>query len=174
MDDLGLIHLYTGCGKGKTTAAIGLMLRVLGHGGKAVLAQFLKGEHGGEREALRGLAGARVMDLPPAVKFVFQMDETEKTAYAETVQDQFLTACDMAKDCDLLVLDEALGAIETGLLPLETVTNYLKAKPQGLEVVLTGRVAPQELKDLADYVMRVEIEKHPYDRGVSARAGIEY
>ena len=174
MDDLGLIHLYTGGGKGKTTAAAGLMLRVLGHGGKAVLMQFLKSEHGGERDALRSLPGALVMDLPQTVKFVFQMDETEKAAYAEYAQAQLHIACKMAEECDLLVLDEALDAIETGLLPLDAVTDYLKTKPKSLELVLTGRTAPRELKDLADYVTYMESEKHPYDRGVSARQGIEY
>ena len=174
MQNLGRIHLYTGSGKGKTTAAVGLVVRLLGRGGTAVFMQFLKGENSGERSILRTLPGLVLPKLPETVRFVFQMSAQEKADYARLVQRQFESACSLAEGCDLLVLDEALGAIEMGLLPLAAVMDYLTGKPKGLELVLTGRSAPEALKAAADYVMRVDSEKHPYDSGVQARQGIEY
>ena len=174
MEGLGLIHLYTGCGKGKTTAAVGLAVRLLGRGGRVVFIQFLKGENSGERFILRELPGVELIRLPEKVKFTARMNDAERAECAEVCREQFEMACALAADRDLLVLDEALGAIETGMLPLSAVLGFLKNKPEQLEVVLTGRRAPKELKEAADYVMRVDSEKHPYTSGISARRGIEF
>lgn len=169
----GLIHLYIGTGKGKTTAAAGLALRMLGRGGRVVFMQFLKGENSGERAALRCLPGAAVPDLPEQVQFVFQMTEAEKAACAEETQRQFRRAWALAADRQLLILDEMLDAIALGLIPEEQVLSALREKPEGLEVVLTGRNASDALRQLADYVTEMVCEKHPYDRGIPAREGIE-
>lgn len=170
----GLIHVYMGDGKGKTTAALGLALRMAGRGGRVLLAQFLKSENSGERAALRQLPGVTLLPLPEQVKFVFQMTPEEKAAYAEETRHTLHRAAEESRIADLLILDEALGALETGLLPLEELLRFLDGKPAGLEVVLTGRAAPQLLLDRADYITRMDKVKHPFDRGIAARKGIEY
>lgn len=174
MNGMGRIHLYTGCGKGKTTAAVGLTVRLIGRGGTVVFAQFLKGENSGERAVLATLPGVKLLPVPQEIKFVFQMTAQEKEACAQAARGQFLRACEAAASADLLVLDEALDAIETGMLAEEEVLCFLRHKPASLEVVLTGRRASAALKALADYVMRVDSEKHPYDQGLPAREGIEF
>lgn len=174
MNGMGKVHLYTGGGKGKTTAAVGLTVRLTGRGGTAVFAQFLKGENSGERAVLAGLDRVTLMPVPREMKFVFRMNPEEKEACARETRGQFSAACQAARGCDLLVLDEALDAVETGMLPEAEVLTFLRAKPPGLEVVLTGRHASAEMRELADYVMRVDSEKHPYDSGLAAREGIEF
>ena len=174
MEGMGRIQLYTGCGKGKTTAAVGLTVRLIGRGGTAVFAQFLKGENSGERAVLACLDGVNLLPVPSEIKFVFQMTSREKEACAQAARGQFLHACEAAASCDLLVLDEALDAIETGMLAEDTVLEFLRCKPAALEVVLTGRRASDAMKAMADYVMRVDSEKHPYEKGLPARAGIEF
>lgn len=174
MNGMGRIHLYTGCGKGKTTAAVGLTVRLIGRGGAVVFAQFLKGENSGERAVLAKLPGVDLLPVPGEIKFVFQMTSREKEACAQGAHGQFLRACEAAAHADLLVLDEILDAIETGMLAEDAVLDYLRHKPASLEVVLTGRRASDTLKELADYVMRVDSEKHPYERGLPAREGIEF
>ena len=174
MNGMGRIHLCTGCGKGKTTAAVGLTVRLIGRGGTVVFAQFLKGENSGERAVLAKLPGVTLLPVPREVKFVFQMTAQEKEACAQAARGQFLRACEAAASADLLVLDEALDAIETGVLAEDEVLRFLRHKPAALEVVLTGRRASDTLKSLADYVMRVDSEKHPYDQGLPAREGIEF
>ena len=102
------------------------------------------------------------------------MTPEEKAAYAEETRRTLHRAAEESRKADLLILDEALGALETGLLPLEELLRFLDGKPAGLEVVLTGRAAPQLLLDRADYITRMDKVKHPYDRGIAARKGIEY
>lgn len=172
---LGLIHIYTGDGKGKTTAAMGLILRASGRGLKVILGQFLKGRETGELKTLALLPGVEVFRGKPLTKFTFQMNEKEK---AEVLQSHNLFIQELAKRCveekaDLLVLDEVIGAIGTGVLDQQLVIDFLKRKPQRLEVVMTGRNPSPELLELADYVSEVCKRKHPFDRGIPAREGIE-
>lgn len=174
MREMGLVHIYMGEGKGKTTAAVGLASRVSGRGGSAVFAQFLKGADSGERKSLALLPGVTLMPVPEIVKFTFQMTDDEKRQCAEYTARQFAAACVRAADKDILILDEVLGAIQARMLPQSAVVNFLRCKPAALEVVLTGREADAELLAMADYVSRVDCVKHPYQRGVPARRGIEY
>lgn len=174
MRDMGLVHLYTGEGKGKTTAAVGLAARMSGRGGRVVFAQFLKGGDSGERAALALLPGVTLMPAPDSVKFVFQMNAAERAAFAHETERLFAASCVKAADKDMLILDELLGAIESGLISCKRVADFLANKPAALEVVLTGRHAPEALIALADYVSCAACVKHPYERGVQARAGIEY
>ena len=153
---------------------LGLTVRLIGRGGAVVFAQFLKGENSGERAVLAKLPGVDLLPVPDEIKFVFQMTSREKEACAQGAHGQFLRACEAAAHADLLVLDEILDAIETGMLAEDAVLDYLRHKPASLEVVLTGRRASDTLKELADYVMRVDSEKHPYERGLPAREGIEF
>ena len=168
---LGLIHIYTGNGKGKTTAALGLILRASGRGLKVVL----KGRETGELRTLSLLPGVTVFRGKPLTKFSFQMNEQEK---AEVLQSHNAFIQELASYCrkeetDLLVLDEVIGACGTHLLDESLLIDFLKHKPEHLEVVMTGRNPSPELLELADYVSEICKRKHPFDKGIPAREGIE-
>lgn len=170
----GLIHLYTGDGKGKTTAAAGLAARAAGYGRRVVFTQFLKGRRSGETSSLEQL-GIRVVRSDRDFGFVWDMDDEEKRAFRDE-QMRLLeeTRRIIADKADLLALDEALGALETGLLDEQELSRFIAQKPEGLELVLTGRNAPEWLVEKADYVTEMKKIKHPFDLGVSARKSIEY
>lgn len=167
-----MIHIYCGDGKGKTTAAMGLALRMAGRGKRVVIAQFLKSEDSGERRALEQLPGVKLLSLPQELPFTFEMTqrqrERERLRYGQMLKD--LEEC--ARQADLLVLDEVCDAIETGLADLRQVLALLEG-PVG-EVVLTGREPTPELLARADYVTRMAKQRHPFDCGVPARQGIEW
>ena len=173
---LGLIHIYCGDGKGKTTAAAGLALRYAGSGGRVLFVQFLKDGSSSEIPLLGGLPGIRVLVCPRSFGFTFAMDEAERRKAGEAYRELLAQACQEAVRMGdgLLVLDEALAASEAGLLEEEELAAFLEQKPAGLEVVLTGRRAGERLLALASYVTRMECVRHPYQEGVKARAGIEY
>ena len=171
----GLIEIYCGDGKGKTTAALGLILRASGRGFKILLCQFLKGWETGELKTLPLLPGVEVYRAPGITKFSFQMSPAEKAKVRQdhdALLEKVVALC-REKQADLLVLDEALGACSTGLLDEDRLLQFLKTKPAGLEVVLTGRNPSPALLEAADYVSEICKRKHPYDKGVVARDGIE-
>ncbi len=172
----GLIHLYCGDGKGKTTCAMGLALRAAGRGMPVVVAQFLKSEDSGERDSLRRLGGVTLLPLPKQVTFTFRMTPEERAEAKEQSARRFRTAVERAEAQrgGLLVLDEICAAISTGMLELSEVEEFLDGKPEELEVVLTGRDPAQSLLDRADYVTEMRKRKHPFDQGITAREGIEY
>ena len=151
---LGLIHIYTGDGKGKTTAALGLILRASGRGLKVVLGQFLKGRETGELHTLSLLPGVTVFRGKPLTKFSFQMNEQEKAEVLQSHNEfiQELASYCRQEETDLLVLDEVIGACGTHLLDESLLIDFLKHKPEHLEVVMTGRNPSPELLELADYV----------------------
>ena len=167
-----MLHLYCGNGKGKTTAAMGLALRAAGRGKRVVIAQFLKGADSGERLALAGLPQVTLLPVPEAVKFSFRMTEEERQGEARRYQGLLRLIAQEARDCFLLVLDEACAAVNTGLLPLDDLLSCL----DGLEceVVLTGRDPAPQLVERADYITSMEPLRHPFDRGVAAREGVEF
>lgn len=173
-EQFGLIHIYCGDGKGKTTASAGLAVRARGYGLNVLLTQFLKSGTSGELEPLRSL-GVEVISGSYSQKFVFMMNDEEKAATRQLCESQFHEAT--ARSCegiDLIILDEVMGAIATGMLQEQEVIDFLKTKPANLEVVLTGRDPSQELIDLADYVSEVVMRKHPYETsGLIGRVGIE-
>lgn len=171
---MGLIHVYTGDGKGKTTAACGLICRQLGYGKHVVLIQFLKGGISGETLFLRNAEHCRVIRQEEAKKFVFQMNDMEKKKEAGKCENLLAQAFDELKTADLVVLDELFGALECGLLRLRDTLRLAETLPKACELVLTGRNAPQEWVERADYVTEMKEIKHPMRRGVTARHGIEY
>ena len=175
MMDTGLIHIYCGDGKGKTTASLGLVLRCAGRGGTILFAQFLKGRPTGELAALKALPHVTVLRSKAILKFTFQMTEVEKQATCEAQTALLQTVRDFCKKHhpDLAVCDELVGACALGLVPESQVINFLKEKPAHTEVVLTGRNPSPALLDLADYVSEIKKIKHPFDRGIAARIGIE-
>lgn len=171
----GLIHLYEGDGKGKTTAALGLCIRFAGNGGTVVFTQFLKGNDSGELKILEQIEGIRLLRCERSFGFTFQMTREEKkeaAAYYSSHLKQVLETA-VRKKAGLFVLDEIISAYNHRMIEQEVLLSFLKNKPEGMEVVLTGRGPAEELLALADYVTYMEKRKHPYDKGISARKGIE-
>lgn len=171
MERSGLLHLYYGDGKGKTTAAMGLALRALGSGKKVVVLQFLKGSKSGEVPLLEQL-GAKIYRGKAGQKFVFQMNGEEKTATRQ-LQNANLAAA-AADEADLLILDEAGSAWELDMVDKALLQKAVLARPAGQECVLTAHAAPQWMLDAADYVTEMKCRRHPYQKGIAARQGIEY
>lgn len=176
MSETGLIHLYYGNGKGKTTAAIGLALRCVGHGGKVVLSQFLKDGTSGECRVLAAMDGVTVLSANPSRKFYRRMTETERIQTANAIRRTFTaaTAFSVREQVNLLILDEICAAIQYDFLEEKKLLSFLDEKPETLEVVLTGRKASDAMIKRADYITEMEKRRHPFDRGIVAREGIEY
>jgi len=172
----GLIHIYCGDGKGKTTCAAGLAVRCAGAGGKVLWVQFLKKDTSGERRSLEQLENVTLLPGYENIKFTFSMTEEEKKQASSFYKKQLAEIGQLVKQqfFDLLVMDETLGAINTGMLAEEEVIAFLKEKPQELEVVLTGRDPSSQMVSLADYVTNMQKIKHPFDLGISARKKIEW
>ena len=172
----GLIQIYYGDGKGKTTAAFGLAFRCAGWGKKVVIAQFLKSGASGEVGTAERFPELTVLRTKELHKFTFQMNDEEKAATAVHCQELFrqATALAVEQQARLLVLDEAIDATY-GFLPMEDLCAWLDhGKPAWLEVVITGHSLPEPLADRGDYISHVAKEKHPYDKGVMARKDIEF
>ena len=173
---MGLIHIYCGDGKGKTTAAVGLAVRYAGAGGSVLFYQFMKPETSSERPILSQIPQITVLSGYTISKFSFRMTAQEKADAAVGYQQQFAEIVQLVqqKKYGMLILDEIMSCISCGFLPLKTVLRFLQTKPPELEVVLTGRNPDAQLLELADYVSEICSRKHPYERGISARKGIEF
>lgn len=173
IDDIGLVHIYCGDGKGKTTAAVGLAVRCAGGGGKVMFCQFLKGSSSGERAALNKIDGINIVPVPDQIKFVWNMSDSEKEQTRAYYSDKFEAICEAVSDYDMLILDEIIPALRYDFVSIERLIRFLKEKPAGLEVILTGREPDERLLELADYVTEMRKLKHPYDKGISMRNYIE-
>lgn len=171
----GLIHIYCGDGKGKTTAAVGLAVRCAGRGNKVLLVQFLKSRDSGELYSLAKLPDIEIMRGKESKKFTFQMNEEEKHALLIEHNKMFEQVLAKIKNggYSLLILDEVIGALNAKVFEMPKLIEFLRHKPENLEVVLTGRNPAPELVEIADYVSEMRKVKHPMDRGIMAREGIE-
>ncbi|HHW31980.1 MAG TPA: cob(I)yrinic acid a,c-diamide adenosyltransferase [Clostridiaceae bacterium] len=172
----GLVHIYTGNGKGKTTAAVGLGVRAYGRGLKVLLVQFLKGTVTGEINTLKLLEPDFMVYRNDEIKkFIWNMTPEEKEKAKKIQQDIFNYAKDSVMECkrDLVIMDEIMAAIKLKFIELQDVIDLIKNKPNNIELVLTGRDAPAELIELADYVSEIKAIKHPMEKGIKARIGIE-
>ena len=171
----GLIHLYCGDGKGKTTAAAGLALRAAGAGRRVLFVQFFKNGDSSELVPLRALANVAVSVSDRRHGFFKHMDTAEQEAAASDYSALLTDALRAAREgVELLVLDEAVSACNHGMISETQLLRFLREKPEGLEVVLTGRNPSPALLSAADYVTEMKKIKHPYDRGIPARKGIEF
>jgi cob(I)alamin adenosyltransferase len=168
----GYVQLYTGDGKGKTTAALGLALRAAGHGLHTYIGQFMKGQPSGEHEALRGHSLITVEQYGDVRCIRREQVTPEHVAQARRGLERAHTAM-LSGQYDIVVLDEVNAALWFGLLAMEDVLAFLDRKPERVEIVLTGRRAPQELIARADLVTEMREVKHYYAQGVPAREGIE-
>jgi cob(I)alamin adenosyltransferase len=204
---LGLIHVYTGEGKGKTTSAMGLVLRAIGQGLRVYIIQFLKGgSYSGEFVSIKNfLPNVTIKQYgKPCIKEQKQMtilDYGEKIkgsggffirpdidcgscrfCFLNDKQQQKLSERAFKKatkvlesgDYDVVVLDELNYAINLEFIKIEKVIKLLKSKGENVEVIITGRDAPKEITEIADYVTKIEDIKHPFMKGILARRGIEY
>lgn len=190
----GLIQIYTGDGKGKTTAALGLGLRAFGHGYRVRVIQFMKGtSYTGELAAIRSLGpGYEIFQFGRDCKFAESMAKGEfdcngcgecfvvpgkaepcDITMAEEAYDLSRRTLELA-EADLVVLDEIANAVRFGLITAGRCEELAKCKPEGVELVLTGRNMPQSLIDMADLVTEMRMLKHPFEKGIVARHGIEY
>jgi cob(I)alamin adenosyltransferase len=172
----GLIHIYTGNGKGKTTAAIGLAVRALGRNLKVIVIHFLKGSMSGEDMALK-VFGERceVHQFNSQSKFIWNMDETELGLLKSECSQAFKKVEEIIQgnQCDLLVLDEIISTVNKELINIQALKTLLINKPAAMEIVMTGRNAAPDLIELASYVTEMKKIRHPYDQGVKSRIGIE-
>jgi len=180
MFEKGLVQIYTGDGKGKTTAAFGLALRAAGHGCKVLIYQFLKPESLdlGEREFINTHCERIVVKwLDEPWDMVRSMHDEERT---QQVRDaihgvmQELETAAHEKYYDMIILDEIVFCLNQGLAGMDDVRSLIEHRSERVEIVLTGRGASDELTDLADLVTEMRCIKHPYDNGTGARKGIEY
>ena len=171
----GLIHIYTGEGKGKTTCCVGLSVRCAGFGGKVLFSQFLKDNKSSELKVLATIPGIHMLLCDHPVGFTFKMNEDQKKETAAICNVYFdkVSKTALEENVDLLVMDEMMATYNGGFIDKDKLLNFLRDKPESMEVVMTGRNAPPELVDLADYVSSIEKVKHPFDKGIRARKGIE-
>lgn len=176
IQEKGLVILYTGEGKGKTTAALGLILRAVGYKRKCLVVQFGKAWFTGEVEGVKKLA--------PYVKFIqggkgfvkilgdkLPLKEHKRVA-RETFEKLYQEM--VSKKWDVVVADEIVGAVSSGLLPLNKIVTLITDKPKDLDLVLTGRHAPKKLIEMADLVTEMKEVKHPYQKGILAKKGIDF
>lgn len=166
------IHLYTGDGKGKTTAAIGLAIRAAGSGKKVFIAQFVKGMHYSEIDTIKLIPNIRIKQYGRQC-FIKQKPTQADLEAAQKGFDE-ITSIIYNKRCDLLILDEINIALLYQLITVDDLLALLKNKPADMEIVLTGRAAPKALYDIADLVTEMKEIKHYFHCGVKARKGIEF
>ncbi|MFC2071154.1 cob(I)yrinic acid a,c-diamide adenosyltransferase [Chloroflexota bacterium] len=167
----GLIQIYTGDGKGKTTAALGLAIRATGHGMRVGFIQFLKSEACGEHLFTSRYPAFEIVQISTESSFT-----KAREPMSEEVQQTLVYAEEqmLGGGYDLLILDEIFIAIRKGLITTEQVLALLEKKPESVELVLTGRYAPAEVVEQADLVTEMRMIKHPLNQGIGARPGIEY
>ena len=171
----GMIHLYCGNGKGKTTAAVGLAVRAVGQKNTVCFTQFLKTSHTGELEVLGHFDNICVIRDTEKRKFTYEMTQEELEECGRIQQGLFeksMAYCRRNK-VNMLVLDELTAATNKGMIDMKKLLKFLDTKPENLEVVMTGRNPMNELLERADYVTEMQKIKHPYDKGIAARIGIE-
>lgn len=172
--DPGLVHVYTGDGKGKTTAALGLTLRVSGHGGRVVFIQFMKGwDFYGEIAGLALLPGVR-HERTGTPDYVYRGKE-KPVDFDEAKRGVALAEeCLASGEYDLVVLDEINVAVDYGLVDVDAVVRAVKERPAHVEVVLTGRSAPPAFLEMADLITEMREIRHPFTKGIASRRGADF
>ncbi len=170
-DFKGLVQIYTGDGKGKTSAALGLAMRAAGQGMKIIVIQFLKGEEGGEHFFARKHGSFEIKQFGRGD--IFKKSEAELTHEAGDAY-KFTEKTLEEGRYDVVILDEIFIAHWRGLVSLKQILDLIDKKPAGVELVMTGRKAPQEVIKQADLVTEMLMIKHPFVEGIGQRKGIEF
>jgi cob(I)alamin adenosyltransferase len=176
MSKKGLIHVYTGEGKGKTTAAFGLAIRAAGHNKKVLIFQFLKGgsQNSGEAVAVKKF-GIKIITFKDQISPLFK-PAADVAKLKRSVKESLQFTLDEIKSdgYDMIILDEFNNLFGGGLATMKDAKKIIESKPDNAELVFTGRNAPDELVEMADYVTETRMIKHPFDKGRKARKGIEF
>ncbi len=173
----GLLHIYHGEGKGKSTAAMGLALRAMGRDWQVCIAQFMKSANTGERHIFAQFPHVTLIDVPEKLPFFRGMSQEVKAQTLARQQDMLeqITAFAQAHPTQcLILLDEACSAVTRELLDITALCTFLDNRPQGCEVVITGRNPHPDLLARADYITEMRMERHPFTEGIHAKEGIEY
>lgn len=170
----GYIHIYTGNGKGKTTAALGLALRAAGCGLRTCIIQFMKGQHYSELDAVKMLQGLVTIEQYGHPEFcrISNPPDPGDLLRAKTAFDRLVSAINSG-EFDIIIADELITSMKFGFIDEADILSFMKNKPQGVELVLTGRGATESLIAAADLVTEMAEIKHYYQNGVQARCGIE-
>lgn len=171
-----MIHVYFGDGKGKTTAAVGLAARAAGSNMKVLFVQFLKTEFSGERHTLSHTENITLTFCPLELKFTFEMDEKEKLQAAKVFKGIFDSSVTTAltERYDMVILDEIFDVINNEMISEAEVFEFVANAPVSIEIIMTGHNPPERFIEAADYVTEFKKIKHPYDKGITGRIGIEF
>ena len=171
----GLVHIYEGDGKGKTTAAIGLAIRCAGSGRKVLFSQFLKSDTSSELKVLKKTENIIVYTKKSKFGFTFNMTDEEKTAAKDFFTNNLKEIIHLAieSEVSLLIMDEIVDAYNLNMIKSDALLEFLKNRPANMELVMTGRNPKEEIADFADYLTHFKKVRHPFDKGIKARVGIE-
>ena len=172
----GLVQIYTGDGKGKTTAALGQGIRSAGYGLNVIMVQFLKGGYTGELTTLEKIENFKVFRFEKERDFVWNLSETEICELKKEIQEgyNFIKKIVDENLCDVLIIDEIMGELQNKFITLEDVIYLIENKNDSMEIIMTGRNVPKEIINLANLVTEMKMIKHPFEEGINARKGIEY
>ncbi len=173
----GLVQVYYGNGKGKTTAAVGLGIRALGNEYKVIMIQFLKSDLSGECRILKDLEPYfKVFHFEKKRDFTWELSEEEKQELRSETSNALKFASKVLDtgECDVLILDEILNSLEVGVTTEEDICHLIDNKSDDVELILTGRKLPISIAEKAHYISRIDDVKHPMKQGTAARSGIEY
>ncbi|MFQ5861822.1 MAG: cob(I)yrinic acid a,c-diamide adenosyltransferase [Candidatus Brocadiales bacterium] len=172
MEKVGTVQVYTGDGKGKTTAAMGQAIRALGHGHRVLVVQFLKGRPSGEVKVLEGMENVTIERFGSS-RFVCGNPTPEDIELAKKGFEKAREAV-LSGGYDLVILDEINLLIDYNMLDVRQVVELIRERPKGVELILTGRNAHPQVVEAADLVSEIRAVKHYYKKGVGARPGVEY
>lgn len=173
-EEKGLLIVHTGAGKGKTTAALGMALRVLGHGMQVAVVQFIKGAIDTAEERILRSFGDRVTFLRMGEGYTWETQDRERDT--RCAQEAWAKACELLADPSyaMVILDEFNIVLQHGYVDLDQVLPRVQARPPMQHVVITGRGAPPGLIEAADLVTEMKQVKHPFRKGIKAQAGVEF
>ena len=170
----GLVIVYTGDGKGKTTAALGLAYRASGYGLSTLMVQFMKGRmHSGERDAARKSEGT-ITIVPMGEGFTWETKDADRDRLVAQQAFAFAVAETLSGRYNILILDEINIALRYNYIDLDQIFDYLDRKDPSQHVILTGRNAPDGLLARADLVTEMKMIKHPFDKGIMAQKGVDF
>lgn len=172
----GYVQVYTGNGKGKTTAAMGLAFRATGDGMEVKVVQFLKSWKTGELESAKRFDNLEILRFEKVKGFTWELNEEELAQLKSEVRVgfDFVKGLVENRGCDILILDEVMASISGGFIGEDEIVELIEKKPKDMELILTGRNVPEKIMEKADLITEMREIKHYYKKGVPAREGIEF
>ncbi|BDU51534.1 cob(I)yrinic acid a,c-diamide adenosyltransferase [Haliovirga abyssi] len=172
----GIVELYIGNGKGKTSAAVGTAIRAAGHGYNVIIFQFLKGRESGEQTLLKNIENIEFIKCNNSKKFIMEMDNIEKEILKKEVNYYVrqIKKETIINNYDVIIADEILGCLENKLIGEDKLLDIIDGKSENIELIFTGRNATEKIIEKSDLITEMKKIKHPYDKGIIAREGIEY